>query len=667
MPAGVHYAVRLAVLAAAGLLSIPAQAQQAAVNTHVLGRVDSRRSVEGGSFFAKTTTEWKQGPCTVPAGTTLEGRIARVQHKGPQGKREELALRFLNLPCPADDAQEVQPVLVAVEGMQQDTRADYIVQQELVRVFSSNLKTTASGSGAEIGGGGGKASAPGALRSGSVGNLGAYHTKPPVEQPLHLREVRGILGVSLTLPALDSDPTVLSSTDQILIDPGSRFLLVLQLTPRIVPPKAVAEKTATPVLETRPAAPPVLAPPVKEVVELENCVETGCAQADNNAGPADDQLERNLSLRAFGFRVRGNRVLRSLAEDAAVRFLGEDQLLVTFNQHALMVRSQDESARLAAPRNIRAVLFSLRTGKVLRAEDWRVSDGGPYLWPLDGGRVLAHVGNSLVVYGPGLTVERQWTPQGSVHFVRVAPSRQLIVAGVTRERHTPEQHRRLAEFLGAGQAVEEDFDLTVLDGELQVTSSRHLEHSLVLSEVLNTGMILIEPGLRDSWTLKELNWSGQQRQIVHVTSACPVRIETLPTDLILVVGCSPDQTSTWYKLVRSNGKTLLTGSAGANALLEHADGPTGAGVFAIGIAQALRPVDFGHGMVAADFQNVSVSVYRIADGRRLYAARSAKSAINRQSFALSETGDRLAILSGDDVSLYNIAGPRTTAAAPATQ
>jgi hypothetical protein len=358
-------------------------------------------------------------------------------------------------------------------------------------------------------------------------------------------------------------------------------------------------------------------------------------------------------------------VLRSLAEDAAVRFLGDDQLLITFNAHPLIVRSQDESARLASPRIIRALLFSITTGKLIRAEDWRVPDEGPYLWSLDGGRVLAHVGDKLTVYGRGLAVERKWMPPGEVRFLRVSPSRHFIVAAVTHERHTPEEHRRLAEFVGSQQQVEEDFDLTLLDGQLNVQTTRRLQNWPTLSEVLDTGLIVTELGLEQKWTVSESNWEARRRQITQVDSGCPLRVETLPTNLILLVGCSFDQTRSWYKIVRSNGRTLLTGNVPGNGLLEHADAPTGAGVFAIGIAQASHPVDFGQGIVASDFQNVAVSVYRISDGHRLFATRSSSGAVNRQSFALNESGSRLALLSGDEVSLYRIdALPHASANGP---
>jgi hypothetical protein len=651
----------LVAIAALELICAPAIAQQGAVTAQVLGRIDSRRAVEGASFFVKTASAWKQGRCSIPSGATLEGRIAKVQRKGAGIKREELDLRFLPVPCSGDEAQDIIPILVAMQSPHHDPAEDFIMQQELVQVFSSNVRTApASPSGAAGGGGGGGGRSPASPgnTAGTAGDLGNYSPTSSTEQPFRAAEVRGFPGVKLTLPVLTTDPTALSSSSQLLIDPDTRFHLVLQPAPRPVnpasPDPARAAVGIPPAEDPKPLPAP---PPVKEDVEIENCVETGCAFADSPAATVDSQLERTLSLHAFGFKMRGNRVLRSLAEDAAVRFLGEEQLLITFNSHPLIVRSQDESARLASPRIIRALLFSIATGKIIRAEDWRVPDEGPYLWPLDRGRVLANVGGVLTVYGPGLKIERQWSPLGDLRFLRVSPSRHLIVAVVAHERHTPEQHQRLVDFVGPGKTIDEDFDLTLLDGQLNVQTTRGLETWPEMSEVLDSGLILTERGLRDKWTVSESDWAGKRRQIVRVESGCPLRVETLPANLILLVGCSMDQARSWYKIVRSNGKTLLTGNVPSNGLLEQADAPTDAGVFAIGIAEASHPVDFEQGIVASDFQNVAVSVYRIADGHRLFATRSASGAINRQSFALSQSGNRLAILSGGDVSLYHIDMP----------
>ena len=639
-------------IAALALLCPSAVAQQTAITTQLLGRVDSMRATEGGSFFVKTRAAWKQGQCSIPSGATLEGRIAKVQRKGSKGaKVDELQLRFLEIACSGDEAQQITPILVAMQSPHHDPAEDYVIQQELVGIFSHVRKAPASSSNTGGGAAGGAPSSPiGGNAAGTAGSVGNYSPSASTEQPFQLAEARGFPGVKLIPPVLTTDPTTLSSSNQILIDPDTRFRLVLELAPRPASSQAPDPARAAigiPAAELKP-------PPAKELVEIENCVETGCALADPAASAGDSPIERTVSLHAFGFKVRGNRVMRSLAEDAAVRFLGEDQLLITFNAHPLIARSQDESARLANPRIIRALLFSITTGKIIRAEDWRVPEEGPYLWPLDGGRVLASVGGLLAVYGPGLRVERQWSPLGDLRFLRVTPSRHLIVAVVAHERHTPEQHRRLAEFLGPERPVEEDFEFTLLDSQLNVQNTRRLENWPTLSEVLDTGLIVTERGLQERWTVSESDWDATRHPITHVVSGCPLHVETLPANLILLVGCSQDQTSTWYKIVRSSGKTLLNGAVPGNGLFEQADAPTDAGVFAIGIAQASHPVDFDQGIVASDFQNVAVSVYRIADGHRLFATRSSSGAINRQSFALSQSGNRLAILSGDNVSLYRI-------------
>lgn len=638
----------LVAIATLGLVCGRAQApQQSVVIAQVLGRVDSRRMEEGAAFFVKTTADWKLGKCSLPKGATLEGRVTGVKRKRSGVKREEMNLRFLRIPCSRDETQDLIPILVSIHAPYSDPREGFIAQQQLVRALSSAVRGVPTGSGS--GSGSSSASSPGALMSKSAGQLGNYSPGASGEQPFRVAEVLGMPGVKLSLPTLATDPTALSSPDQILIDPKSRFLLVIQAAPK----ETLQPPTVASAIASIPLAKPV-PPAVRESVEIEQCVETGCAFADNPAALVDSPLERRLTLRQLGFKMRRNRVLRALAEDAAVRFLGEDQLLITFDVHPLVTRSQEEAQRLNSPRMIRALLFSTTSGKLIRAEDWRVPDSGAYLWSLDGGHVLAHVGGDLLLYGPGLRVERKWSPQGEVRFLRVAPSRHRIAAAVIHERHTPEQHRRLADFLGPTEPVEEDFDFTVLDDQLNVESTRRLEHSPPLSEMLDTGLVVTELGLGQSWIVNETTWEGRWRQIVRVDSPCPLRVETLPTNLILLVGCSPDETRTWYRIVRPNGKTLLRGNTAPNGWLAHADAPTGANVFAIGTAEASHPIDFTQGIVASDFQNVAVSVYRIADGHRLFAARSTASAVNRQSFALSQSGGQLAILSGDEVSLYHI-------------
>jgi hypothetical protein len=275
----------LATIAASGPLCVSAKAQQSAITTQVLGRIDSRRSSEGGSFFVKTTSAWKQGRCSIPNGSTLEGRIAKVRKKGSRVKREELDLRFLEIPCSGDEAQQILPILVAMQGPHHDPREDFIMQQQLVGALAGGLRrlsTDSSGSASR---------SPGATgnMAGSTGNLGNISPTSSTERPLRAAEVLGFTGVNLKLPVLTTDPTTVSASSQLLIDPGTRFRLVLQMAPR---PAAADSPTRERAVIARPISEPAAAPvkqPVKKAVqpavqenrEIENCVETGCAFADS--------------------------------------------------------------------------------------------------------------------------------------------------------------------------------------------------------------------------------------------------------------------------------------------------------------------------------------------------------------------------------------------------
>ncbi len=463
--------------------------------------------------------------------------------------------------------------------------------------------------------------------------------------------MRGLSGVKLLLPTLTTDPTGLSASHGMLLEPGTRFVLIVQ--------RRDIERTASPPATAKaeiPPAPlpkvPAPVPPSEEPADVQTCVAGGCALADSPPLHTNSQVERKFSLKSLGYRMRSNRRLLSLAEDAGVRFLGEDQLLVAFDAHSLIRRTGTDTDRNL--RVVRALLISTTSGKVLRAQDWRIESAGPYLWPLADGRLLAHVGDALIVYGSGLKIERQWVVPGDLAALRVSPSRRLLVAVVTHERHTPDQHRRLAEFVGPDHAVEEDYDLTTLDDQLNVMGTTRMTEQPEISQVLDTGLVFAQAGTLQRWNVYEIGWNKKRRDIVRVHSACPLRIETLPTNLILLVGCVADQSHSWYSVVRADGKTLLDGATPNNNWLEGAEALTGGGVFAIGIVEATQPIDFGSGMLASDFQKIDVSVYNSANGRRLFAAQSAGEVVNRQSFALSVSGNRLAILSGEDVSLYKI-------------
>jgi hypothetical protein len=284
--------------------------------------------------------------------------------------------------------------------------------------------------------------------------------------------------------------------------------------------------------------------------------------------------------------------------------------------------------------------------------DWLVPDQGAYLWPLDRGRVLVHVGNTLVVYGHDLEEEARWEIQGSLLFVTISPSRTVILAAVKREKYDAATFRRLADFVGSAEAVQEDCDLIALNGQLEQTSSHPLTQIPPQLSLLDSGMVSLVQGPRSLWKVEETYWDQRGKRLAELASGCVPVLQTLPANLLFVSGCQADSRSKWYRILRADGKTLLRGATTNGAIPEFANATPSGNVFAIGVEQAVVDVDWNTGMHIADLETMTVAVYRASDGKRVYATKVHSHAVDRRVFALSDSGERLAVLADDSVRIY---------------
>ena len=96
----------------------------------------------------------------------------------------------------------------------------------------------------------------------------------------------------------------------------------------------------------------------------------------------------------------------------------------------------------------------------------------------------------------------------------------------------------------------------------------------------------------------------------------------------------------------------MRGATTNGAIPEFANAATSGNVFAIGVEQAVVDVDWNTGMRIADLSTMTVAVYRASDGNRVYATKVHSHAVDRRVFALSDSGERLAVLADDSVRIY---------------
>jgi hypothetical protein len=203
--------------------------------------------------------------------------------------------------------------------------------------------------------------------------------------------------------------------------------------------------------------------------------------------------------------------------------------------------------------------------------------------------------------------------------------------------------------------VHGDCDLIALNSRLEPTNSHRLAQAPLRPALLDSGIISLVAGARSLWKIELTDWQQHARRLAELSSACTPLVQTLPAGLIFVSGCQADSGGKWYRMLRADGKTLLRGTSSNGTIPEYVDASFTGSVFAVGVEHAIRDVDWNTGMHIADLNSMTVAVYRASDGKRIYATKVQSHAVDHRVFALSDSGERLAILGDDSLRIYRTA------------
>jgi hypothetical protein len=336
---------------------------------------------------------------------------------------------------------------------------------------------------------------------------------------------------------------------------------------------------------------------------------------------------------------------------SAIAYLGQKELLFTFNPHVLIPRNTTE-AKFAKLRVIRAVLINVREKKVEKTVDWKVPDAQQYLWPMGLDRVLVHVGRELRLYGPGLKLERRLGLDGPLAFVRMSPSSRYFAVGVLQERHSEAIHRQLAD--AEDREPEEDVEIKVLDGDFHPLATITRSSRAPPPVLSDDGEIQVLSARKNRWRIVEEAWDTQKHVLAQVNSSCTPDATTLPENLLFVVGCDPQTAGKWYRVLRSDGKPVLKGWSSLAELEHTASGVAHTGSFTIGMAEAAKPIVADSAFQTSDLESERIAVYRAENGERIFSVAIPSPAPTVQTFVLSPDGDQLAVLRGDEIAFYEI-------------
>ena len=609
----------------------------AAVQAELVKTIEAGRVQVGDAIYAKTDLAWNSPDCRLREGAILKGRVVAQSPGSKSAKSSQLALTFESGQCGGRDMKPLRLTLAAVLAPDPNRKTSLYEDQESQPLSAAvGLSLGQAGSGSP-------------MRSITSAAATVLVEPPRYKPPVVVMpgQVIGISDVKLGLATGPEGSTVLSTEKHNLrLEAGSRFVLVPTVSAGASASPAKSSAAAT----ESPAATTIVASPE---VDEDICAAPFCGMAS-----AADEIETVstvpssfVSLGQLGFSAGADQAMYSLNYDSAVTYLGRQKLLFTFNPHVLVPRVGAEN-QLSKLHVVRAVLIDLQTKKVIRTTEWRVHDAGRYLWQIGDDHVLVHVGQQLRLYGPGLELEQKLALAGPLAFVSVAPSGDYLAVGAIRERHSATLHRQLLE--AENREPEEDVKLQVLDANFRVLTTVMRSSSEAQPVLSERGEIRVPTIGKNRWRIVEYTWTGQRRVLKQVESTCRPEATSVPRDLLFVTGCDRLADGRWYRMMRPDGKLVLKGWSSSTGQSQIATGSLGSGMFAIGIAELVKPVDVSSAFQSSDLKALRVSVYRADIGKKTAAVTIPAPLPTVQTFALSQDGRQLAVLENDQIVFFNM-------------
>lgn len=599
-------------------------------------RINVRHLTPGATVFARVTVDWTGSNCVLRQGSILEAKVETADlHK--RGQESRLALSFTRAQCNGVEMQPINLLLAAVSDAPADWASAPDNQFSMPMSFSNPHGNGLPGFGS---------AAPGDSYISRLQLRGIIH-RFPMRPDLRPGAVLGLKDLKLDLGAGPERSSVLSSRHGDVALAAFTQILLVPLELAFHPDRGVLVSRGA---STTPAAlPPNPAPPSNN---LDVCAPPGCAvDLPVTAHEVEGHTATSISLRSLGYTPRFNKVLQDFDDEETLAWLGPNELLFAFNPHRLIHRARSQSPQGLA-RIIRAVSFNAETRSINRAVDWEITDLHRYLWQLEGGRVLVHIGNELRVYGAGLEMEHTIPLAGPLAFVRISPNGELMAIGTQRERHTPELHSRLRE--STGIEPEEDVEVEILNKDFKELARASTTSGLMAPTLLNEGQVELFAQPNMMYRLAMSSWDNKSDTLARFQSRCTPQLSSMAPDLLLLLTCNPADSATEYRVLRADGKMILRGKAGPREVGQESTGAGPSGTFAMKVVYADRDLSPGAAFKRTELDSEEIRVYGAAEGKRRLAVRLHNPPTSRGSFAISPDGMQLAILSGTQINFYPV-------------
>jgi hypothetical protein len=315
---------------------------------------------------------------------------------------------------------------------------------------------------------------------------------------------------------------------------------------------------------------------------------------------------------------------------------------------------------------IRALVVHLPDGKIERSAEWRMHDRGRYLWALGNGKFMVRQRDSLEITDASLEMHPFLQSSSPLRLVKLSPDGRLLLVETDLEKHTEEEHRRLAEAAGAEGLFgpREDVLLTVL--RISDRSVLLRARALNVSDVpiISEGYIETLAAQGAHWMLRYRPFNGEPTVIGSVESSCEPKEDPLNDRTTVVTVCTNRSADHVMEAISLQGKTLWTYRWDSHYVWPTTASSESGRRIAFSTLRVSHPLSTYDPFDESEVQAQRVDVLDTATGRVELTQYATPALSAGQNYALSPDGDRFALLRENAIEIYDLppAAPETAGA-----
>ena len=392
---------------------------------------------------------------------------------------------------------------------------------------------------------------------------------------------------------------------------------------------------------------------------------SGSSHSKEPAGPGP---EETIPVGPLGYRPPGLLYMLSGRAFSTLDFIDAHHLLFTFHQPRLM-RREEHPGRSDNDQIIRAVVLSAPDGAVLESAEWRMHDRSRYLWALAGGRFLVRQRNTYLLTDASLKLREYIEVPTPVLETEVSPDGRILAIEHEYEKHTAEQHSKLeAQSVQYGEPPPaEDTQITLIDVASRAVLAALRTETPIHVPITTTGYVGVGRGKsEDEFLVRFMPFTGEATVLGKVASTCTPHENFLNQRAIVIESCGPKTADVFLDAWTVDGKKLWNGHREGHFVWPtFAYARTGER-FAVSLLHIAHTIDLADSLNDEDVKEQVVQVFDSATGALLMSTTASPILTAGQNFALSEDGERLAVLREGAIEIYKVPAPPAPEKVPAS-